>query len=104
MPFLYNPLEFFIIYHLKGGFIDTGQETSYKLGRISPGDIVIPFWVFVWDFPRPNLVDVINLVDFICMGSCLVQTYMCSTGRRLGETCINIMEGEIVRLGNILAT
>lgn len=56
------------------------------------------------DFPRPNLVAVINVVDLICMGSRLVQTYMCSTRRRLGETCINIMEDEVVKLSNILAT
>lgn len=74
MPFLYDPLDFLIIYHLKGSFIDTGQETGYKLGRMFPGGIVIPFEVFVGDFPSPNCVGVINLVNFICMGPRLVQT------------------------------
>lgn len=95
---------FFIIYHLKGGFIDTGQETGYKLGRVFPGGIVIPFRVFVGDFPSPNYVGVISLVNFICMDPHLVHTYICSPGRRLGETCINIMDSEIVRLSNMLDT
>ena len=52
MPFLYDPLDFFfIIYHLKGGFIDTGQETGYKQGRMFPGGIVIPFRDFVGGLP-----------------------------------------------------
>lgn len=44
MPFLDDPLDFFIIYHIKGSLVETGQEVSHTSipSQGAPCDITIP--------------------------------------------------------------
>lgn len=96
---------FFKLYCFKGGFVETIQEASYKLNasKDAPCSIVVIFRVPVRDCLSPGWVGNISLVDFVCMHPSIFP-YLPAlfSEKAIGENPIDIMEGEVVRLGSIL--
>lgn len=60
------------------------------------------FRILVRDHLSPRWMGGISLVGFICMGPSLVPDSPALFGEITGENRINIMEGKVVRLDNIL--
>lgn len=92
---------FFIIYHFKGGLSKPRQTTSYKLipSKVAPWCIVIPFRVSV-RLPQPKHWT----GGFLLMCPTLVPDLplLLQKKKIVGENHINISEGEVIILGNIL--
>ena len=68
-----------------------------------PQGVLVPFGVLVGDYLIPDRVGSISLVNFICMCPSLVPDLPTLLWEKVvGEYCVNVIEGEVVRLGDIL--
>lgn len=94
----------FIIYHFNGGLKKTSQEESY---RFIPGKDALGYYNSIQGpgqgLSQPGWVGAISLVDFSCLCPSLSPDYPALPGEEIvAESHVNIMEGVVVSLGNIL--